>query len=144
MDNHEALKELATVMDPLGFKVHKKADKESTLRVYLRTHAGKKQPYPLLNPRFQGGAEVRSSSSYLEITVWSKGDAALDARLRRFARRNPAGVRFFPAEFDERADYVDYPPNRYRLHGWFEIPLSRRLAALRKPLLEVRRVCGPV
>src|SRR4051812_31647367 len=76
---HAALNELLVVLKEVGFVVNKKRDSESTLRVYVH----KRLTYPLLNPRFQHGP-IRSleARSILEVTALSKGDKALERRLR--------------------------------------------------------------
>jgi len=65
----------------LGFVVEKKRGNEATLRAYVR----ERLTYPLLNPRFVR-RRVRGvkGTSFLEITVLSKGHETLEHRLPHF------------------------------------------------------------
>jgi hypothetical protein len=106
------LRELAIVLDHLGFRVRKKSPREATLRVYPFGF----QRYPLLNPRFTSEALYRGKTvrgAFLEINVWSKGDDRLDQHLRAFGSTN---ICEFVA--------TGRPRPRYFHHGYFVIPVT--------------------
>src|SRR5438552_2312378 len=94
---HAALEDLAIALDQLGFKVRKKPPQEATLRVYVSRHTR----YPLLNPRFEANATYRGrrgTGGFLVFNVLSKGDQALDERLRTFNSNH--GTEFLATDND--------------------------------------------
>lgn len=109
---HLALGQLRDVLDQLGFKVAKKAARETTLRAYPTSFA----KYPLLNPRFEPDAEdldSRLNTECLNVTVLSKGDdGSLDRQLRAFPSDGTCA--FVP---------VGIAVSGYNCHGHFVVPL---------------------
>jgi hypothetical protein len=106
------LTQLAEHLIDIGFRVHKKAANESTLRVY---HSPAK--LPLLNPRFAPTAHwlhPKLDCEALVITVLSRGNHGLDKQLARFSS-TPA-CRYIPAS------YID--GDGYHHHGNFALPVS--------------------
>jgi hypothetical protein len=121
---HGALADLAVVLDQLGFKVRKKPAKEATLRVYCQ---GKS--YPLLNPRFRLVPTDDAEGEHLlalVVTVLSKGDDALDNRLKSF--ESGQGIGFIA---------VTKPSGQHYCHGHFVIPLE---GAIQDDHLDLSRV----
>lgn len=118
----EALDQLREHLIRVGYNVHRRAARETTLRVYLDEGID----YPLLNPRFtalpinddDGEATDEEVFPAVAIAILSKeGDSSLDDRLREFPSGD--GYMFLPptAEMDGGG---------YKHHGHFVLELSLR------------------
>jgi hypothetical protein len=137
--HHLALEQLKPVLESLGFRVRTKPQKEKTLRVYV----GSIGIPPLLNPRFQRSTAGKGRSTQREvlaITVLSKGDRMLSARLEALPRTQSLDFRRVE-EFEQD----------YYVHGTFQIPLAFTpdghidFSAITPALREVRIVIeGPL
>ena len=111
--HHRSLERLAVVLDQLGYRVRKKAEREATLRVYLRQD----QRYPLLNPRFERTAadlDAALDRECVVVTVLSKHE---NGSLQRHLEAYPA------------ADHSRFVPNGvakfgYFCHGYFVVSLA--------------------
>ena len=134
---HVALENLSVALDQLGFKVRKKSAQEATLRVYPERH----NEYPLLNPRFVADAiyrGTREAGGFLVVNVLSKGNAALDERLRNFNSKED--IEFIATDHDSGG---------YHYHGEFVVPLKGAATSaesivfdgIREPLREIGRIC---
>jgi hypothetical protein len=109
---HAALRELRALMLRVGFVVEKRRDTEATLRVYTR----ERLTYPLLNPRFvRRRAKNLRGTSFLEITVLSKGSDNLKHRLHMF---DTSPILAFEPVGEFRSPYF--------VHGHFLLPVSFR------------------
>lgn len=136
--SHMALRQLRELLHDVGFKVPRKAERETTLRAYPTTD----RVYPLLNPRFMSSAtwlDEALDKDCLDMVVLSKGDGScLDRHLATF--RDSQDCAYVPTKFEHT--------NGYWYHGHFILPIcflgSRAshqldLEALRKPLSRLLR-----
>ena len=115
----QALDQLREHLLRIGYRVHRRAAREKTLRVYLDDGID----YPLLNPRIttvplnydEDGEPLDDEVlPVVQVAVLSNGDAEIDERLRDFP--NGEGRLFLPLPESASRGY----------HGNFFIDLSLR------------------
>jgi hypothetical protein len=117
----QALDQLREHLTRIGYRVHKRAPREKTLRVYLDEGID----YPLLNPRITTiPLNIDSDGEPLDdevlpvmsIDVFSNGDAEIDQRLREFPGGNNRV--FVPREANDSRGSI--------YHGAFVLELPLR------------------
>lgn len=128
-----ALDQLRELLIDIGFKVHKRAAREKTLRVYPI----KSLQYPLLNPGFRlmDEEDDREPLELLEMVVLAKGlTAAIEERLLMI--QPDARCRFFPDNTKE-GEYVYLGSVLLPLTFHSDDTRSLDFEALRAPLQRV-------